>query len=339
MNSPLNRRSFAVLLLALGMVLLPNANAPLDAQQTTTTTLRIGTVAPNGSPWHRVFSAWSNSLREATGGRVVLQVVTQPTERGMVQAVRGNTLQGAVVSSIGLGQINRSLLVLQAPGAFADTAALDRARTAMDTELRAMFTSQQMELAGWSDLGRGRVFSSRPIRQPSDLRGATVWQPEGELVSSHFLAVAGATPVTLTIAEVRPALGSRVQVVMASAMAVGAMNWNSTLNNVTVQSPGMLVGATVLSSAAVSGLSTEDQAALRSTATRAHTALQRQLRQDDERYYTTLTSRGMTANDNSANAAAWATAEASVRTRITTGPNALFTPALLTRAMTAGRGR
>jgi len=338
MNSLLNRRSFAVLSLALCMVLLPS-NPPADAQQATPTTLRIGTVAPNGSPWHRVFSAWSNSLREATGGRVVLQVVTQPSERGLVQGVRGNTLHGAVVSSIGLGQINRSLLVLQAPGAFADVAALDRARTAMDTDLRALFTSEQMELIGWGDLGRGRIFSSRPIRQPSDLQGATVWQPADELVSSQFLAAVGATPVTLTIAEVRPALGTRVQVVMASAMAVGAMNWNSTLNNVTVQSPGMLVGATVLSSSALSALSTEDQATVRSTGTRAHTALQRQLRQDDERYYTTLTARGMTANDNSANAAAWATSEATVRTRITTGSTALFTPALLTRAMTAGRGR
>ena len=51
---------------------LSGASAPADAQRATE--LRIATVAPEGSPWMRVFRAWDAELRQRTNGQLGLRL-------------------------------------------------------------------------------------------------------------------------------------------------------------------------------------------------------------------------------------------------------------------------
>lgn len=301
--------TFALASLALTSTFVAGGPDRLGAQATTGTVLRIATIAPRGSPWHRVFGAWSNSLRDATQGRVSLQVVgagAQGDERTFGRRMRANEIDGATLTALGLADVAPGALVLQAPGLFDDYARLDRARTALDGDLRAAFHQGGVELMGWTDVGRGRVFSTRPIQTPADLRAAHPWLPNDEATLGELLHVVGATGVTAAIPEVLPALtAGRIDVVMASATAVSALQWHTRLTHVTAQPTSVLVSATVISADDVNALSAADQQALRDTATRAHEALTRQMRRDDDRYYTELTTHGMTAVDISAHRAEW----------------------------------
>jgi TRAP-type C4-dicarboxylate transport system substrate-binding protein len=81
--------------------------------------LRIATLAPNGSSWMRVFSAWNNSLKQATGHRLALRFYAGGAagdERDAVLKMKAGQMDGAAVTTVGLGQMVRSVLVLQAPG-------------------------------------------------------------------------------------------------------------------------------------------------------------------------------------------------------------------------------
>ncbi|HEY6726457.1 MAG TPA: twin-arginine translocation signal domain-containing protein, partial [Polyangiaceae bacterium] len=67
----MDRREFltaAGALVATGTVL----GAPGAAYAEEATVLRIGTLAPNGSSWMRVFNAWNNTLTQKTGGKLKL---------------------------------------------------------------------------------------------------------------------------------------------------------------------------------------------------------------------------------------------------------------------------
>jgi TRAP-type C4-dicarboxylate transport system substrate-binding protein len=314
LSSKLDRkkiRTLALVAAALAIVALPGAGPdPVDAQdQPAGTVLRIACIAPRGSPWHRVYTAWSNSLREATGGRLSLQIETagaNADEQSFVQRIGRDDLDGAMLSALGLatlgaqGSASRPTLVLQAPGLFTEYAPLDRTRAAMDTELRAGLREGGVELMGWSDLGRGRIFSTHPVATPADLRGAHMWQPANEPLSAALLAELGnSQTVSLPMAQVLPAINAgRVDTVVASAMAVNALGWNGQgrLTHVSSQPTAVLVGATVISASDVAALPADVQEQLRSTAARAHETLQRTIRRDDDRAYETLTTRGgMTA--------------------------------------------
>ena len=234
----MNRRSLFVALIAAFLCLLPGvAPRDVDAQAGETITLRIATLAPRGSPWHRVFMAWNNSLRERTGGRLELQIFpggSQGDERDFIRKIRIHQLEGAAVTSIGLGLVVRPVLVLQAPGIFSDYAQLDRARTGMDSEFRGLFADNGMQLIGWGDVGRGRIFSNRPILQPTDLRSVRPWVPTDDAMFTEFLSVIGANGVRLGIPEVLPGLSTgQIDTVVASATAASALQWHTRLTHVT----------------------------------------------------------------------------------------------------------
>lgn len=342
------RRGRALALgLALAALIVPGSSVPrADAQeQPAGTVLRVACVAPRGSAWHRVFTAWGNTLREATGGRLALTVIpggAGASEQDFVRRIRANELEGAALSALGLGALGaqgstlRPALVLQAPGLFTEYAPLDRARTAMDADLRAGLREGGVELMGWSDLGRGRIFSTHPITTPADLRAAHLWQPADEPLSAALLAqLGGAHPVALPMAGVAGALGDhRVDTIVASPMAVSALNWagEGRLTHVSSQPTSVLVGATVIASEDVTALPAELQEQLRTTGARAHETLQRTLRRDDDRAYETLTTRqGVTPFAMGADAE-WRTLADATRARLVSGN--VLPRALLDRAAT-----
>ncbi len=335
-------RPLLVLCLAAFLFCLPGA-APRDAgaqEAAGAVTFRIATLAPRGSPWHRVFTAWGNSLRDRTGGRLLIQLFpggSQGDERDYIRKIRINQLDGAAVTSIGLGLVVRPALVLQAPGLFDEYAQLDRARTEMDSDFRQMFLENGMVLLGWGDVGRGRIFSTAPVIRPADMRSRRPWTPSDDSMFTEFLSVIGANGVRLGIPEVLPALSTgQIDTVVASATAASALQWHTRLTHVTQQTSAMLVGATIVSRERFDALPADLQTAFRETGTQAHETLVRTIRRDDDRYYTALTTRhGMTAVDASSAEAEWRQAAQTTRERLV---GRLYTRELLDRVQRAARG-
>jgi len=346
-GSGVRRGRALAFVLALAALIVPGSSVPrADAQeQAAGTVLRIACIAPRGSAWHRVFTAWGNTLREATGGRLSLSVIpggAGASEQDFVRRIRSNDLDGAALSALGLGALGAQgstlspALVLQAPGLFTEYAPLDRARTAMDADLRAGLRDGGVELMGWSDLGRGRIFSTHPITTPADLRAAHLWQPADEPLSAALLAqLGGAHPVSLPMGGVAGAIGDhRVDTIVASPMAVSALNWagQGRLTHVSSQPTSVLVGATVIASAEGTARPADFQGQLRRPGVGANGTLQRTLRRDDDRAYETLTTRqGVTPFAMGADAE-WSALADATRTRLVTGN--VLPRALLDRAAT-----
>lgn len=314
------------------------ARPPVAAQEAEAVVLSFAVLAPRGSIWHRVLSAWSNTLRAQTQGRLTLhlEVATPSDEPALVARFRAGQLDGGCFTAVGLGQIARPSLVLQAPGVFDGYAALDRARAAMDTELRGLFETQGATLIGWSDFGRARIFATYPIARPADFRGHRAWVLPGDPIAPVFFDVVGATPVPLGLSEVRGALEERrVDTVIASASAASALQWQTSITHVTEQSNAVLVGGLLVAAPRVAALPQELQRALRDTGRQAAETLNRAARRADDRYFETLTStRGITLVDASAHAEAWRRAAEQARERLV---GDVYSRELLARALAAGR--
>lgn len=334
------RRSqlFTAVVLASLVALAGIAPRDVGAQQPTTTTLRFAVLAPRGSTWHRVFTAWGNSLRTRTNGQLTIQVesVSPGDEPALVRRIRAGELDGACLTAVGIGEIAQSALVLQAPGVYDDYAPLDRARAAMDSELRAIFAQNGVVLMGWADYGRGRIFSTRPIAQPSDFRQAHTWTLPNDPMSAEFLRAVGGTGVPLPIGQVMAGLNDgRIDTVVASATAVSALQWHTRLTHVSSQASTVLVGGTFLSKARFDALSPALQEALVVTGAQAHTALQTAVRRDDDRFYEALTTRhGMTPVDVTPHRAQWQQIAQRARDAMV---GRLYTRELLDRALAAAR--
>ncbi|MEO0322198.1 MAG: TRAP transporter substrate-binding protein DctP [Myxococcota bacterium] len=329
----MNRFKTSWLALGILVFLAPSAPQRVDAQGATE--LRIATVAPEGSPWMRVFRAWDQELRQRTGGQLGLRFYAggaQGQEPDYIDKMRAGQLDGAAVTSTGLGQIVRPVLVLSVPGVFESYAQIDRARRRLASQFEAQFESNGYKHLGWGDVGKARLFSTERIERPQDLRQRRPWVPRTDAVFSEMLDVIGATPQRLGIPEVYPALQTRrIDTVPASAIAAVSLQWYTRLGYYTQQNSGVLIGATILKKEKFDALPSDQQTALMETSQRAHRLLARAIRREDERSLTVL-QRRLEAVDISAHQAEWDQVQEQTRDRLA---GRLYPRALLNRVISA----
>jgi TRAP-type C4-dicarboxylate transport system substrate-binding protein len=321
----------ALALAVVGTTAVGNTSAQPPAA--TPTTIRIATLAPRSSPPYRVLNAWANSVREQSGGQLLLHIESGADEAAFVHRFQAHEIEAVAVTSVGLSTLCRPVLVLQAPGVVEDYTQMDRARAALDATLRAELATSGYTLLGWGEAGQGRIFSTRAITSPSDVAAGHPWLLPGNPILEEFLSQAHATGVPLGLAGVLGALGDhRVDVVMGSATIIDALQWHTRLTHVIRGSRSVLMGATLISRSTYEGLPAAQRTILDTTAAQAHARLLQNIRASDTRAYATLLSHGMIETDASSQDAAW-TAVAQATRRALAGR--LYTPALLAAAWTA----
>lgn len=273
------------------------------------TTLRIGTLAPEGSSWMRVFNAWNNSLKQATNGELTLHFYSGGAagdERDAVRKMRAGQLDGAALTTAGLGQIVRSSLVLQAPGVCHTYKRIDAVRSQLSGEFESQFDAAGYKLIGWGDAGEGRVFSNRPLTKPEDMKQTRIWSWKDDPTWQAVLTAAGVNGVSLGLPEVYPALRTnRIDAFPGTSIAAVAFQWYTKATHVTKEPRGIVIGATVIKKDKIDGLAPELKKALMETGQKAHTALAQAIRKDDQRAFEAILKKGVTPVSVAANIADW----------------------------------
>jgi TRAP-type C4-dicarboxylate transport system substrate-binding protein len=266
------------LALAVGMTAAPLAPAAESAR------LRIATVAPAGSSFHKRLQALGAEWSRGPGGvSMNIYAGTQGGEMQIVRRMRVGQLQGAMLSSVGLAQIEKSVTALQyLPLMFRDWDDVDRVRERLRPELEARLRKAGYVVLFWGDGGWVRYFSRQPIRRLADLKSMRVYassgDPESVEIFKHYY-----TPVVLEPDQIL--LGLRNG--MIDALPIPAFLAN--FNQVPTYAPYMLdlrwapiTGALVMTERAWSRLDAGTQGWLRETSERAGHEMRRASRAEDE---------------------------------------------------------
>ena len=283
--------------------------------------LSVATLAPVGSTWMRTLEAWSRDLRRRTGGTLSLRIYpngVQGDEGEVVRKIRSGRLDGGALTAVGLGLIHRPVLVLQAPGLFADDAALDRTRDALATDFDAAFSQAGFALVGWGDAGTDRVFSNRAVRSPDDLAGTRLFLWNDDLLSPTLYEELHVRGVPMGLPEVLTSLQTRlVDTVIAPPIAVASLQWAAYVTHMTDMRMATEIGALVFGRAQVESLSPEQRAVLRETAAQYCGLLVRNVRRDDDGAVAPMRNRGLTVDTvTPAERQRWDAAFARTRTRL-----------------------
>lgn len=305
--------------LALAALVAPGAvSRPASAEAATE--LRIATLAPSGSSWMRVFNAWNLTIQKQTDNTLKLRFYaggSQGDERDFVRKMRAGQMDGASITTTGLGQLVRQVLVLSVPGVFDEYEELDRVRAALSERFEGMFDQEGYTMLGWGDVGKTRLFSMERIERPSDIKKHRPWAWKDDLIFTEFLKVVGANPVRLGVPEVYPALQTRmVDTLPASALAAVSLQWYTRLKYVSKRNSGIIVGATLIRKDKFEQLTDEQKKVLVETGIRAHAALNKSIRRDDDKSYRTILERGLSEVDTAENQAEWEAVGEKVRERL-----------------------
>jgi TRAP-type transport system periplasmic protein len=336
----MKRRFSAALLIAAALALAVPGSMPQTADAQGTTTLRIATLAPQGSSWLKIFNAWNASVKKETNGKLQLRFYAGGVagdEKDFIRKMRAGQMDGAAVTSTGLGLVVKPVLVLALPGLFEGYPQLDRARDALQGEFEQQFMDNGYKLLGWGDVGEARLFSNaKKIQRPKDLKEVRPWAWRDDVIFTEVLKVIGANPVRLGVPEVYPALQTgMVDTVPASAIAAVSLQWYTRLKYVSKESTSTIIGATILRKDKYDGLPADQRAALDATSVKAHKALKSVIRRDDRRAYRTVLQRGLEEVPARQYQKEWEDVGAKVRQRLS---GRLYPASLLKRVQKAGGG-
>ena len=159
---------------ALALLAGVGSSPPARAESTT---LRIATIAPDGSAWARELRAWARDVAVQTEGAVTVKVYFAGIggdEFTVLDRIRRDQLDG-IIGSESCARLAPSLRVSRVIGLFQDRDESAYVLTRLKPELdRELMQSSFINL-GEAGLGPEVLFTRQPVRSLAELRAARLW--------------------------------------------------------------------------------------------------------------------------------------------------------------------
>lgn len=218
-------------------------------------TLKFGTLAPEGSPWHAIVRDMAAAWKSASDGKIDVRIYPGGVvgdDPDMVRKMRIGQIQMAGLTGEGLRGIVPEINALQMPMLLGSDAELAYVRDKLSPELEALLEAKGFKLLAWADVGWVQFLTAHPVVRPDDLRREKLWTWTGE--DTTYLEAwkaAGYQPVPLPATDIYTGLQSgMITAVMTTPLAALSLQWYNKANHLSNLNWAPFVGAVVISTQA-----------------------------------------------------------------------------------------
>jgi len=261
-------------------------------------TLKIATIAPDGTTWMLEMRSGAEEIARRTDGRVKFRFYpggVMGNDKSVLRKLRIGQLQGGAITGGGLALIDPNTLIYSLPFTFRSESEVDYARARMDPVLIESLEDAGFFTLGFVEGGFAYLMSSAPLHGMEDLRGRKVWIPEGDRISRAVFEDMNISPIPLPLPDVLTGLQTGlIDTVGASAIGAIALQWHTRIKYVTDTPLLYLYGALLIDRRAFSKLDAKDQLVVREVMSEIATRLKRQTREDDRKARQALKNQGIT---------------------------------------------
>ena len=266
-------------------------------QQPAPTRIRLGTLAPQGTSYHRILQEMGERWRTASGGQVQLTVYagTMGSELELVRRMRLGQLQAATVTVIGLREIDPGVGALQLiPMMFRTLEEVEYVRSRLEPVLAKRLAERGFAVLFWADAGWVRYFSRQPVVRPEEFKKLKVFVTAGDNEQIDLMRSAGYSPVALEWSDALTALQTgMVDVIPTIPYFALAMQFHTVASHMLELNWLPLVGATIINQKTWGALSPQTQAALRMAAEEAGKQFQARGRAESDEAVQAMQKRGL----------------------------------------------
>jgi len=241
-------------------------------------TIKVATVAPKGSIYHRVLQDMGEKWRAAQGGNARFIIYTdgsQGTEANTVRRLRVGQLQASMLTVSGLMEIVPSVVALQfMPLTFRNWEELDYVLENIRPQMEREFQEKGYKVLLWAMGGWVQFFSDKPRIMPEEYRDAKIFTWAGTKDQDNIMKSMGFRPVVLDLPDVLPAVQTgMVDVIPAAPMWALAGQFYRDTPHMLRMNWVPIVGGMVLSTKTWKAMRPEARAALTDAAAEAEATL------------------------------------------------------------------
>lgn len=260
-------------------------------------TLKLGTLAPEGSAWMNEMRRGAAEIKERTVGRVELKLYgggVMGNEKSMLRKMRIGQLHGGAFTGGGLAEISPDMSLYGLPLLFDSLAEVDAVRADFDPLLREGLEKQGFVSFGFAEGGFALLMGNRPIARLDDLKGQKLWVPEGDAVTSAVMEELGLSPISLPISDVLTGLQTGlVHIVGVSPIGALAFQWHTKVKYVTEAPMAYLCAVLVIDRKIFDKIDEADRLIVREVMERVYQGFDRQNRQDEAAALAALRKQGL----------------------------------------------
>ncbi len=192
-------------------------------------TIKFATVAPEGSTWIKIMREYDKSVRDQSGGRLGFKIYAGAVagdEKDVIRKIRLGQYHSGGFTGVGLGEVAKTVRVLDAPFLFRSYDEIDFILDKFDKEFRSAFEEGGFVLLGWAEVGFVYVYSNRPVYSPDDLKNVKMWMWEGDPIAQAAFESIGISPIQLSLTDVMTSLQTgMVNAVYNAPYALVALQW------------------------------------------------------------------------------------------------------------------
>jgi TRAP-type C4-dicarboxylate transport system substrate-binding protein len=256
------------------------------AQASGEVVLKVATLAPQGSEWHKILLEMGDEWQKASNGRIVFRLYpggVAGDDSDLVRKMRLGTLDVGVLTVNGLSSIDRGVLGLEVPLAFSDNGELDCALEKMSPQLERRMEAKGFIVLGWSEAGWAHFFTKSPVRTPDDMRKLKmfVWAGDDEYV--ELWKKVGFNPVPLPVTEIATALQTGlVNAVTVNPQGILLLQWYKQVRYMTDFKWAVFLGGIVISKSSWEKIPADIRPAVRQAANKAAVRLRDFSRQTEQ---------------------------------------------------------
>lgn len=160
-------------------------------------TVKMATVVPTNSSWFLLLKEVADKWNKLSNGRVKITLFgggVKGDDPEVVEAMRLGELQGAILSSVGIAEIEKSVYAVSIPMAYDS---YDEAYFVLDKlrpRLEAAIERNGFQELNWVDAGWISFFTTKPVATPDDLKKLKLFQWNGDPKELEIWKAAGFNP-------------------------------------------------------------------------------------------------------------------------------------------------
>jgi len=295
-------------------------------------TLKIATLAPDGTSWMKQMRKGASEISKKTDGRVKIKLYpggVMGNTNTVLQKMRIGQLQGGAFTGSDLSQVYSDAQLYSMPMVFRSYDEVAYVRQRMDDKLIQGLADKGMVVLGISDGGFAYIMCKKPLRRLDDLKGQKVWMPEGDILTEAMFESAGVSAIPLPVADVYTGLQTGLLDTVAGVpTGIVAFQWYTSVTHFTDVPLMFLTGMFAVDGKAFKRIKPDDQKIVREVMGRIFKDLDKVNRADNESARSALQSQGIEfVHPNKAERDNWESIAKQGRERLVS--RAKYTPALV----------
>ncbi|MBN1268587.1 MAG: TRAP transporter substrate-binding protein DctP [Kiritimatiellae bacterium] len=199
--------------------------------------IKLGTLAPEGSPWHAALLKLDQRWRDLSGGKVILRIYAGGVagdEPDMLRKMKIGQLHAGSLTSAQLRTITPDMEAPMFPLLIQDDKELDYVGEKIRPLLDQQLESKGFKAITWANAGWVHFFSKEPVVTPADMQRRKLFFWGSDVGYVDLLKNSGFNPIPLAATDLLPSLQTGlVDSFAAPPTAALAFQWFALAPNMT----------------------------------------------------------------------------------------------------------